>query len=183
MFAINATLNKSASSDSISLMSSMSMSPALSYITPDKCPSPKPVNIIFGTADPVEPLNFKKLEEGELEDEDKPFFLPLTFTMEHPAQIHINIEEFSNSHQSREVETLNKAANDAVEASDTASNISRIVRAEGSPTIASQPLAALYHSLHALYGSQQPNSSEKDKEVKPISESENSDDDEDSWSA
>ena len=161
------------------------MSPPLSYITPASCPSPKPVDIVFGTADHVEPLNFKKqLEEGELEDEDKPFFAPQPFSMEHPAQVYINVEEFSDSHHSREVEALNKAADDAADVSDAASNVSRVVCAGGSPSHVSQQLALLYRSLHSVYGAQQPESTtKKDEEVKPTSEPENSDDDEESWSA
>jgi hypothetical protein len=185
MFATNATAVKSASSDSISSMSSMSMSPPLSYITPDRCPSPKPANIVFGTADHVEPLNFKKqLEEGELEDEDKPFTIPQPFSMERPAQVYINVEEFSDSHHSREVEALNKAAGDAADVSDAASDVSRVVRAGGSPSHVSQQLALLYRSLHSVYGAQQPESTaKKDEEVKPTSEPENSDDEEELWSA
>jgi hypothetical protein len=189
MFTINATSNKSASSDSISSMSSMSMSPTLSYLTPAKCPSPKPANIVFGTADHVEPLNLKKLEDGEIEDKDRPFCLPPSLTLVQPTPIPVNHQEFSNSHTSREVEALDQATDNAAAIADAASSIPQIVRAGGSPTFTSQPLAALYRSLRTIYRTPPPESTpEKDVEVKPTSKFSDSDndaddDDEDSWSA
>ena len=186
MFAINAASNKSASSDSISSMSSMSMSPTLSYIPPNQCPSPKSTTIVFGTAQHVEPLNFKKLKDGELEDEDKSIFITQSFTMERPAPTCTKIDEFSDSHTSREVEALNNAADNAANVSDAASNVSRDVRTGGSPSHVSQQLELLYHSLHSIYGTPQPESTaKKDKKVKPTSKSEDSDDNnnEESWSA
>jgi len=88
MFITNATTVKSASSDSISSMSSMSLSSPLSYIDPSACPSPKPTTITFGTTDYIEPLNVTKFEDGELKDKDKPFFHPPSFTMEKPCYDH-----------------------------------------------------------------------------------------------
>jgi hypothetical protein len=190
MFTINVASNKSksTSSDDISSMSSMSMSPALSYLTPVKCPSPKPVNIVFGTAEHVDPLaHLQKFEDGEIEDKDKPFCLPPSLTLLHPSPTYTP-KEFSNSHNSREVEALNKAADNASDNADAASTVSRIVRVGGSPTFSSQPLATLYQSLRTIYRTPPPESTtEKDTEAKPTSKfndsDDDNDDDEDSWSA
>ena len=156
MFAINASI-KSASSDSISSMSSMSLSHSLEYFPPNKCPSPKPTTIVFGTADTVKPLNFsKKLEDGELEDEDKPIINSPVFTMQRPAQIHIKVEDFSDAHLYREVESINQTTDDSADTTDSAADISRVLRAGGSPSHVSQQLALLWRSLNSVYRVQQP---------------------------
>ena len=187
MFVINAASCKSASSDSVSSLSSMSTRSDLHYVSTSRCPSPAATTITFGTADHVDPINLTKdFEPGEIPDEDKSVLIPEPFTMQRPAQVQIKIEQYSDSHYAREVESAAQTADDAPDVSDAASNVSRIVRAGGSPSHVRQQLDFLYRALHSVYGDQPPAApAKKEPEVKCASDFNAGDDDtsEESWSA
>src|ERR1700676_506858 len=179
MFVINAASCKSASSDSISSLSSMSTRSDLHYVSASRCPSPAATTITFGTADHVDPINLTKdFEPGEIPDEDKSVLIPEPFTMQRPAQVQIKIEQYSDSHYAREVESAAQTADDAPDVSDATSNVSRIVCAGGSPSHVRQQLDFLYRALHSVYGDQPPAApAKKESEVKCASDFNADDDD------
>src|SRR6202790_3318460 len=126
MFVINATSCKSASSDSVSSLSSMSTRSDLHYVSASRCPSPAATTITFGTADHVDPIQLTKdFEPGEIPDEDKSMLLSEHFTMQHPPQVLLKIEQYAECPYAREVESAVHTADDPPDVSDAASNVSR----------------------------------------------------------
>jgi hypothetical protein len=56
--------------------------------------------ILFGTAEHVQPINLwpLKVQDDEKSDKDKSPVLSVPFSNAHPAQVHIKIEEFEETH-------------------------------------------------------------------------------------
>jgi hypothetical protein len=143
--------------------------------------------ITFGTAEHVDPVNLaKNVRPGEIPDEDKSILIPEPFSMQRPAhvQIEIQTEHFKDSHFARQVESIAQTSDNVADVSDAASNVSQVVHAGGSPSHVRQQLGLLYHTLHSIYGAQQPalTPTKEDQDIKPPPESRNDDDSEESWS-
>src|SRR6267154_1009300 len=141
------------SSMSMSISSSRPASPGIVYIKPGPYNGP-----MFGIADPIKPNNVTQKEDGEVSDKNSHHLSdPLPFLTPKKTQIKVEpVEEkfqrLAEKHNAREVEGKQDAA---IQASDTAPDLST-----ASPHIrriadVSQELLLLYHSLHALYGPQQ----------------------------